>query len=435
MVKARGAGRVMLLVPVALALLFSFYALRWYVGGTMAEVAPNVDEGALDVANKAAGLAPDDPLAHWTVAGLERRSLDPALLPEVVREYERAVSLSPNDYRLWMDLGVAREQAGDVAGGERALRRAVELAPSYADPRWFLGNLLLRAGRREEAFAELRRSAEANPQVYRPQIFNLAWQVYGQDARALESAAGQGGAATRAELASYLMGRGLQDEAVRLWSGLSTAEKKEQRAVGESLLSSLAAAKRYRAAFDIYRDLAPDGPSIQPGQFQNGGFENDLKPAGTTPFGWQIKSTPPQAQVVIDARGGRGGGRALRVQLNAPKTLAFDHVSQLLAVAPSTQYRFECYVRTDDLKTAGAPLFQVFDAGDGSLLAATPPLPAGKNDWRALAVEFKTTPKTEAVVVRSGRAPCGSDPNVCPVFGTIWYDDFNLQPGGGGSGP
>ena len=73
-----------------------------------------------------------------------------------------------------MSLGTALEQWGEVERGEKALRRATELAPSYAYPRWYLGNLLLRSGRYNQAFAELRRAADADPEL-RSQLLNLAW--------------------------------------------------------------------------------------------------------------------------------------------------------------------------------------------------------------------------------------------------------------------
>ena len=53
-------------------------------------------------------------------------------LADAVHEYEIAATLSPNDYRYWMELGRGIEAAGDNAGGERALGRAVELAPAYS---------------------------------------------------------------------------------------------------------------------------------------------------------------------------------------------------------------------------------------------------------------------------------------------------------------
>src|SRR5205085_1594345 len=122
-----------------------------------------------------------DPLAHLTLARLYTVSFDPDDLPRSLEEYDRAAALAPNDYLVWTEVGRARAASGDAEGGAAALRRAVALAPNYAEPRWHLGNALLRAGRTDEAFAELRRAADADPSRYRPQTFNLAWQVYNQN--------------------------------------------------------------------------------------------------------------------------------------------------------------------------------------------------------------------------------------------------------------
>ena len=65
----------------------------------------------------------------------------------------------------------------------------MKLAPSYAYPRWYLGNLLLRTERYDEGFAELRRASEANDQ-FATQLFNLAWQLNKDDFNALQSAVG-----------------------------------------------------------------------------------------------------------------------------------------------------------------------------------------------------------------------------------------------------
>src|SRR5437588_9797628 len=96
--------RMLLVIPVALALLFAWYAARWYVGDFVAEFAPRMDEGQIEAAQEAARLAPDDPWTHWVIAGLKKRSFLPEDLNEAVRQYEEAVRLSPYDYRFWIDL-------------------------------------------------------------------------------------------------------------------------------------------------------------------------------------------------------------------------------------------------------------------------------------------------------------------------------------------
>src|SRR5207253_8349631 len=100
---------------------------------------------------------------------------------EAINEYEQAARLRPRDYFLWLSLGTARDQAGDERGALAAFQESVRLAPYYAEPRWQFGNALLRAGRLDEAFAELRRAAVSDSSLL-PGLVDLVWGVYGGDA-------------------------------------------------------------------------------------------------------------------------------------------------------------------------------------------------------------------------------------------------------------
>jgi hypothetical protein len=62
-------------------------------------------------------------------------------------------------------------------------------------------------------------------------------------------------------------------------------------------------------------------------------------------------------------------------------------------------------------------------------LGATAPLAQGTQDWQPVSFEFTTGPKTEAVLVRIVRVYCAE--GVCPIYGKIWYDDFNFERIGG----
>ncbi|MDQ3820373.1 MAG: carbohydrate binding domain-containing protein, partial [Acidobacteriota bacterium] len=394
LIPVRGAlSRTLLVVPVALALAFAWYAARWYVGDFVAEFAPQMGEGQLEAAEEAARLAPDDPWTHWVIAGLRKRNFMPEDLNEAVRQYEEAVRLSPYDYRFWIDLGRTREEVGDVVGGEKALRRAVELAPYYAYTHWYLGNLLLRAGRSEEAFAELRRAAEANTQL-RPQLFNVAWTLYGQDVEAIRKMVADTPAA-RAEFATYLVGRGRVDDALALWSTLNSAEKKEASEASQAIMRSLLSQKRYRVALAVLSDTK-SGIDPKASQFINGGFEDDINAQAGTPFSWQIK-TDPQAQIAVDEGTRHSGARSLRIFFRATEPLAFNNVSQTVVVEPSTQYRLEFYIRAEDLKSAANPVIVILDAMDGATpLGISQPAPSGTYDWQPVTINFTAPPKTEA---------------------------------------
>src|SRR5882762_8291139 len=181
--KASAPVKAVMTLTVLLALFASWFVVRWYLGDTIAEYF-HPENNRVETARMAVNLAPNDPLPHWRLGNLAQKELPPDQISLAVTEYEKAVSLSPNDYRLWMEFGEALEQAGESDKAERALREAVKLAPSYAYPRWYLGNLLVRTDRYAEGFTELQRASEANEQ-FQSQLFNLAWQLNKDDFNAL----------------------------------------------------------------------------------------------------------------------------------------------------------------------------------------------------------------------------------------------------------
>jgi tetratricopeptide (TPR) repeat protein len=420
------ATRWLLLLPAVCAILGSWFAVRWYVGNTVAEYAPAVENGGIDMARMAARWAPGDPFTHWRLASLEEKVFNANNLADAVREYQLAVILSPNDYRYWMELGRSLEVSGDIAGGEKALQRAVDLAPAYSHPRWQYGNLLVREGKLDEAFVQLARAAEADQEMRRP-VFSLAWQVFNGDVDKITTAACPS-AAVRIEFATYLIGRAKVDDAMRVWRTINPAERKAQPDLDEAFKKALMESKHFRAVFEVMRetDLDPQGPA--PEQFWNGGFERDIELTREKSFYWLINSRP-QARVGIDttAHSGRGG---LRIVFKSPNNLDTIEVAQAIVVTPGTQYRLECFLRTQELISGATPLISILDAANNAELISSAPAPSGTNGWQRITLDFKTSPKSDGIIVRLSRGSCGEN-QVCPIFGTIWYDDFSLQRGGG----
>ena len=415
------ARKLLLLLPLVLVLAGAWFAVRWYLGDTIAENL-DPDNRGIETARLAMRLAPDDPLAHWRLAELELTTLPPDQINQAIAEYEQAVKLAPNDYRFWLSLGRALEQSGDAAKGERAMRRAVELAPSYSYPHWYLGNLLLRNGD-PTAFAELRLASEADTE-FRPQVFSLAWQVYRQSSAELTSAIGPSVAA-RAQFARYLVDGGQVDEGLRMWNGLNANQKKESEATGQAIMQTLLGARHFRRALELWNDLASeDAERLKLAQIVDGGCEQSTAVNNQGPFGWQIKSTN-KVQATFDTGNNHSGARSLRIVFQASGKVEFN-VSQLVTIEPGAEYDLECFLKTYNLASAGTPVVQVIDGADGVVLGASKPAPPDNNDWQPIAITFKTGPKAEAVVIRIGRASCGETAE-CPIFGTVWYDDFSLK--------
>ena len=415
--------KILLMLLLLAAGVWSYYVIRWYLGNTLAEYF-DPTEGTVDAAKWAASLAPNDPLTHWRIGQVAQKTLPLDQQAAAIAEYEKAVSLSPNDYRFWMTLGRAQEQAGNPAQAEMALKRAVALAPAYAYPRWYLGNLLLRNGRYDEAFAELRVASQADVELM-PQLFNLVWEVYNGDPEALQNAVGQS-AAARAHFALYLLGRNRVDEGLRLWNGLSTEEKKANKEIGEKMIASLNSGLRFHNALAVWNEVMGEKFRVQPDRIFDGSFEEPVAYAHDTIFGWQVRGAP-QMQIGIDANKSHSGARSLRLVFQVRTNLEGTYISQLVPVQPNTEHEFEFYVATNKLETGSAPQVQMVDSMNGAVLGSIM-APGGTNDWNRTSFTFKTGSKTEAVTLRIVRVSCGTEEvPVCPIFGSVWYDDFTLK--------
>lgn len=425
-IRLTSATRWLLLLPALLAILGAWFVVRWYIGNTVAEYAPGVAEGGIEMVRLAVRWAPGDPETHWRLGRFEEKVFSAESLTDALREYQLAVILSPNDYRYWMELGRALEATGDPESGEKALRRAVELAPAYSHPRWYLGNLLLREEKLGEAFDHLGHAAEADD-LMRPQVFDLAMHVFAGDVNEIAKIACVSPSA-RMQFAIYLVLGKRFDDAMRMWSATKPADRRAQPDLVKEMKHSLVEARQFRSALALMRELEPDADLPQPEHFWNGGFESELKPvsvASSNPFTWLVDFRSP-AQVSLDSHA-HTGQKSLRVVLKASRTMDTIRISQTVAVEPGAHYRFEYYVRTENLLSASTPALVVSDAVDGVTLAASASLPTGTNDWQKMSVDFTANQTHDGITIGFSRAPCSGDQQICPIFGTVWYDDFNLQ--------
>ena len=68
------------------------------------------------------------------------------------------------------------------------------------------------------------------------------------------------------------------------------------------------------------------------------------------------------------------------------------------------------------------------DLGQNVLVFDSSMAPGGSNDWARINASFKTSDKTEAIMLKIVRVKCDEEQNpVCPIFGSVWYDDLSLK--------
>lgn len=366
-------------------------------------------------------LRPQDPDAHQTRARLFEAAGEHVA---AASKLEDAVALRPRDHFLWVELGLARDQAGETEAAIVAFKKATQLAPYYAQPRWQFGNLLLRAGRYGEAFAELRGAVASNPALL-PNTIDLAFGVYEGDAAAVESAIKPETQSARLALASFFARRGKSQDALRLFRSLGQISG-EQR---QGLLTDLLDAKQFPAAFEVWTSVFGENrDDVIAGResIVDGGFESEIRIGEPPSFGWRIERDQKGVKAFLSKREPHAGARSLVLEWSGdpqPWTLA---VSQLFLVSPGKTYRLSFRARAEDLVTAGSPIVTVNDAAKNELpLAQSAPLIQATSQWQQYSFQFETGAETQAITLAVRREFCASTP--CPIFGRVWLDDFALS--------
>lgn len=409
--------RAGLIVAIFICLITTAFFVKWCFANAIASRAPSTE-----VAELAISMAPNDPQTHYALGVLNEKSFLPEDLPKSLAEFEQSVALAPNDYRLWLAFGKARERNGDAAGAELALRKALALAPNYAQVQWTLGNVLLRRGKTEEAFDEIRGAGE-NDADYRLPAITTAWQFANGDFAVMKQFIGNS-ANLNSALAVFLAERNRLDEAVEIWNALPDEDKKTiYKPNGEQLFGALLAAKKYRRALQIQNSFLEqiEAEKFAVGKIYNGGFEADLAREKAGVFDWQIAdSAQPQIGPSVEQK--HGGERSLLIIFNSSTGKDFRQISQTVVVEPAKKYHFDGFYKSN-LKTIATLRWEIVDAADGKILATTNPISADA-DWSDIKMDFITSENTEAVTVRLAREPCKSV--ICPISGKVWFDDFSI---------
>ena len=409
--------RSIALVAAIFCAVSGYVCAKWFFANTI-----STRVAYKEIADFAVDLAPSDPQTHFAAAVLHEKTFLPDDLPKSLAEYEQSVALSPSDYRLWLDLGKARERSGDTEGAEKALRKSLALAPNYSQVQWSLGNFLLRQGKDAEAFNEIRKAAEGDKTFANPAVAS-AWQLFDGDTARIKNYVGDS-ANLKAAFALVLAKEKRFDESLEVWNGVpEDARKTEFKANGDEIYQKMLEAKKYRAALQLFSQIAgSDEKKSALGKVTNGSFETNINSQNAGVFEWQI-ADGAEPQIFLDKTQKHDGETSLIVLSNSKDGKAFRNISQTIAVESGKKYAFETFYKSE-LKTTATAKWEVVDAADGKILAATEAVDANA-DWKNLKAEFTVPETTEGVTIRLVRVPCSA--TLCPISGKLWFDDFNLN--------
>ena len=371
-------------------------------------------------ANRAVALLPQDAESYYARGAVLQSIGD---YPQAQDAFAHAVQLRPRDYYLWLELGVTQDENQDQEGALRSLRQSVALAPSYVQPHWQLGNLLLRMGQVNEAFIELRQAAMGNPSFW-PNVIDLAWGIYRHEAGSVVSVLQPEDDVGRTALALFFARNNQSAAAVDQFRQLRSVEGPSRRGA-ETLLDELLNSRAFAEAYEVWARLKGLPPTSAT-EVRDGGFEEAIV-VGQSGFGWQITPGVPNVAMSFDEGEHQNGKRSLRIDFQGNSNPGSPLLTQLMLVKPSTRYHVSVFCLTKDFVSAGDPFISLVDASDpkGSVLAQLPLLHSDPTAWREVAIDFTTKAETQAIRLGVMRQNCTSDP--CPAFGTLWLDSVSIS--------
>jgi tetratricopeptide (TPR) repeat protein len=126
---------------------------------------------ARDGFQRAADLMPGFSAAHINLGATLGELDDPA---GALAAFERALAVDPDNHSLLNNIGVVSRERGELDRSEAALRRVIELAPTFVFGHYNLGHTLFLAGRNDEALRAYEEGHRLDPQTNRRQACRMA---------------------------------------------------------------------------------------------------------------------------------------------------------------------------------------------------------------------------------------------------------------------
>lgn len=369
-------------------------------------------------------LDPSSAEYQWELGRLLEYSPESTDPSPALDHLRRATELSPYDPSIWLDLGSAYEFQGRTSEAVACLRRADFLAPTLPNTQWGIGNFFLLHGDIDESFKHFSVVLVGSDRYTRV-IFDTAWKVSGDPAKILDELIPRN-LSVEFNYLGYLLGRRDYASAAGVWKRIITGPDAFRPELASGYVDSLINAGRPVDAWQVWSDLRSRGllgSDYAPGEDNavlNGDFETTPLNLG---FDWRLVPTD-DAYSTVDQGTFHSPSHSLLIQFLGKQNLNFQNVFQFVRVSPNHAYRLQAYVKTEDITTDSGPRLMVRDAYDLHLLEKYSDDLKGTNGWTSVTLDFRTSPKTELLVVAIARLPSEKFDNL--ISGKVWVDDVSL---------
>jgi tetratricopeptide (TPR) repeat protein len=380
---------------------------------------------------RAARIEPDSPEIWYRLGRFRQLDFDNADIPLAISYYRRAIQLNPRSPYYKLDLASALEMAGNIGDADTNFRAAQEAYPISAEVSWKYGNFLLRQNRLPEAYAEIHRAVIVDPKLI-PLAVSRVWHSDPDVHRMLDQVL-PGTSEAYSQALAFLTDAQNSTAALEVWNLLIAKDPHVDWKLVFSLTDLLVSQEKFEDAGTVWHQAVgmEDGPATAyagNSLVYDGGFEKEILGGG---FGWR-QSDGMGADFDFDTDIKHSGSRSARLIFDGTENLSYEGLFQYVLVSPGAHYRFQGFLRTDQISTESGMRFEIVDLRDQQHLDILTPNETGTLPWTLEQIDFTTGPNTHLIVIRLVRRPSERLDN--KLRGTVWIDDVTIVPHGASNG-
>jgi len=336
-----------------------------------------------------------------------------------VAELVTALERDPAAPNRWCDLGEALAKSGHMDQSRRCFETAVELGPYIPPVLLRASSFYFDARNYKLALQQCARVLEKtddydDPIFERYRLKKIPIEDVLKDG--LPSAPRPAQAYLR-----YLIGLDEAPEAATVWPWLLSHSYVNDQLATEyvNFLFNRPAYEAAAHAWAAYLDGHRNG-YLESNWIFNGDFERE---PSHIPFDWRLESLDDNVDVARDSSVAHTGSYSLRVRFGGKENVNYHHSSVTAFVTPGA-YRFEAFVRTQDITTDRGIAFHIFDAENSNRLDVKTEQLTGTNDWTKMEKAIQVPLNTRLLTVQIVREPSLKFDN--QIGGTAWIDSVQL---------
>src|ERR1700686_3795114 len=300
---------------------------------------------------RATQIEPDDARNWYLLGRYLQYSFEDSNPQRAISSYRKSLEIDPHATSTWLELAATYESEGNDVAARNAFINAKKTYPLSAEVSWRYGNFLLRQGELEPAFAEIRRSVEADP-GRAAEAVSRCLRVEPDANVILDQVLPARSDIYIAVMEALALDRQIES-ALKVWTRIVAMHPKIALHDAFQIVMELRQNGRASEAHKVWEQAVElagfaqlEGPRNS--MVGDGGFESDVTGEA---YAWRFLRTSRSAEIDFDTQQKHTGKRSLRLSFDGSSDTAFYDVCQTVPTEAGTAYELSAWMKSKELTT------------------------------------------------------------------------------------